>query len=159
ERILALPDGRTQWQAMESRQAAGRRLRAVRPYVTWIVLFIITVIFAGQYNLIKEDDLFGNLDLGANASLLTLNGDWFRLVTANLLHANFMHYFNNALFVMVMGALAEQLLGARRFLLLVLVTGILSQLTSALWHHFIPSPSVVFSIGISGILFGILGGL
>jgi membrane associated rhomboid family serine protease len=81
------------------------------------------------------------------------HGDWWRIVTAAFLHYGIFHLAVNMYSLYFAGSLLEQLIGRWRFALLYLAAGIAGSAGAILW-----SPNAV-SVGASGAIFGILGGL
>lgn len=154
-RIPMRPGGAEQWPLVLRRQQLAALFASFRPRATQAITALIVGAFLLQMTH-GGDDIYGLLDLGANAPFLVRQGEWFRLVTANLLHGGLLHIYCNAVFGYIIGALVERQLGARRFLLLVMVTGILSQGVSALWALH-TGMNHLMSVGISGALFGMLG--
>lgn len=90
---------------------------------------------------------------GSNAGRYTLNGEWWRLVSSMFLHGGMLHIAFNMIVLVQVGALVERLFGSLRFSLLYLVSGICGSLASVLWNP------MVNSVGASGAIFGIIGGL
>ena len=80
-------------------------------------------------------------------------GDWWRLVTAMFLHANFLHIAVNMWSLYVVGTILEYAIGRWRFLLLYLVSGIAGSAGALVWSPLQPT------VGASGAIFGILGAL
>jgi rhomboid protease GluP len=60
--------------------------------------------------------------LGANAPALVAKGEWYRVVTANLLHADARHLVSNALALLLLGAAAEGMMGTGRFFIVLLAS-------------------------------------
>ena len=81
------------------------------------------------------------------------HGEWWRIVTAAFLHYGIFHLAVNMYSLYFAGSLLEQLIGRWRFALLYLAAGIAGSAGAILW-----SPNAV-SVGASGAIFGILGGL
>ena len=81
------------------------------------------------------------------------HGEWWRLLTAAFLHYGPFHLAVNMYSLYFAGSLLEQLIGRWRFALLYLAAGIAGSAGAILW-----SPNAV-SVGASGAIFGILGGL
>ncbi|EFM12662.1 Rhomboid family protein [Paenibacillus curdlanolyticus YK9] len=114
-----------------------------------IVMFIITMLNGGSedgYTLYRfgaflqtEDDPFG------------LDEPW-RYVTAIFLHAGFMHLFYNLISLIIFAPPLERLLGHVRYGLFFIVTGVVGNLFSALFHH-----GEVLSVGASGAIYGVYG--
>lgn len=91
------------------------------------------------------------LNWGANFKPLTVNGDWWRLLTSIFLHGGLMHLLNNIYGLILVGFILEPLLGKTKFLLLYLLTGILASCASIWWHD------ASVSVGASGAIFGLYG--
>ncbi|HEY1043251.1 MAG TPA: rhomboid family intramembrane serine protease [Telluria sp.] len=90
---------------------------------------------------------------GSNAGRYTLGGEWWRLVTSMFLHGGMLHIAFNMIVLFQVGGLVERLFGSLRFALLYLIAGVCGSLASVLWNPF------VNSVGASGAIFGIIGGL
>ncbi len=88
---------------------------------------------------------------GAKWTPAILDGQIWRLVTANYLHGGLVHLAFNCYTLMSLGPLIEASFGARKFFLVYTVTGIAAFATSA-----VVRPGSL-SIGASGALFGLLG--
>lgn len=80
-------------------------------------------------------------------------GDWWRLVTAMFLHANFLHIALNMYSLYYAGSILEHVIGRWRFLLLYMAAGIAGSAGALVWSFGVPS------LGASGAIFGVLGGL
>ena len=85
---------------------------------------------------------------------LLLGGEWWRLVNPIFLHGSELHMAFNGYVLTAIGPLIEGEIGARKFTVLFLVTGIASFVFSALGALFL-TPH--WSVGASGSIFGILG--
>jgi membrane associated rhomboid family serine protease len=81
------------------------------------------------------------------------HGEWWRLVTAAFLHYGPFHLLINMYSLYFAGTLLEQLIGRWRFALLYLASGVAGSAGAIIW-----SPNQV-TVGASGAIFGILGGL
>ncbi len=89
--------------------------------------------------------------MGANTPGLVDAGEYFRLATANFLHAGWGHLLVNLLGLMALGPLVERLWGSARFVILFLLTG----LTGAVASTWLTAPMI--SVGVSTALLGLLG--
>lgn len=104
-----------------------------------------------------EDTL---LLLGANQGELTIHhGQAWRLLTCMFLHANVLHIAMNLYVLRSLGGMAERLFGPLQFLGLYLLSGLGGSILSITWivqqYHVLTIPSV----GASGAVFGVMGGL
>jgi rhomboid protease GluP len=90
---------------------------------------------------------------GANVGPLTLQGEWWRLLTCVFVHGGIIHIGFNMWCLWSLGALAESLYGRWTYLAIYLICGVGSSLTSVFWHPYVPS------VGASGAIFGLAGAL
>lgn len=90
---------------------------------------------------------------GSNVGRLTLNGQWWRLFTSMFLHGSLLHLAFNMFALWQVGRMVERIFGSLRFTGLYLLAGLAGSLASVLWNPH------VNSVGASGAIFGIIGGL
>jgi membrane associated rhomboid family serine protease len=90
---------------------------------------------------------------GSNVGRLTLHGQPWRLFTSMFLHGSLLHLGFNMLALWQVGAMVERIFGSMRFAVLYLLSGLAGSLASVLWNPH------VNSVGASGAIFGIIGGL
>lgn len=88
---------------------------------------------------------------GANFRAVTLDGEWWRLITNCFLHIGIFHLLMNMYALLYIGLLLEPHLGKSRFLSAYLLTGIVASMTSLWWHD------LTISAGASGAIFGMYG--
>jgi membrane associated rhomboid family serine protease/Flp pilus assembly protein TadD len=88
---------------------------------------------------------------GADFGPLTLNGQWWRLVTSMFVHFGILHIGLNMWCLWNLGRAAEQLMGRASYLLAYFVSGIFSSIASVYWHP------MGASAGASGAIFGMAG--
>jgi rhomboid protease GluP len=88
---------------------------------------------------------------GADYGPLTLNGQWWRLITSMFVHFGVIHIGLNMWCLWNLGRAAEQLMGRASYLLAYFVSGIFSSITSVYWHP------MAASAGASGAIFGMAG--
>lgn len=102
---------------------------------------------------IQNDDALTNVLIryGAKENGLMLHGQYWRFITPIFLHANLLHVGLNMLNFAILGVFLERLLGHWRFLLIYLVTGVVSIIAS---FSFMPQE---VSVGASGAIFGLVG--
>jgi membrane associated rhomboid family serine protease len=95
---------------------------------------------------------------GSNLPRLTLGaGEWWRLLTSSFVHGNLLHLAMNMFALWQAGQLVERIFGSARFAGLYLLAGIGGSLGSLAWGLLSQHP--VNSVGASGAIFGIIGGL
>ncbi|MEI7556936.1 rhomboid family intramembrane serine protease [Candidatus Chlorohelix sp.] len=133
------------------------------PIVTYTILGAIGVIFVVEFAVQAGKGSIGalggfNLDtlinLGALQKDLTRQGEIWRLFTAMFLHASLLHIVFNGLALWSLGMHLEQQMGRARFLLIYFLGG----LSGSLLSFGLGNPNSV-SVGASGAIFALLGGL
>ena len=94
------------------------------------------------------------------------NNEWYRLVTAIFLHGDFIHYLFNTLFgIYILGAALERLIGSRKYLITLIVSGLGASLVVFLYDFYLFSvaqregifPPLPLTLGASGAIFGAMG--
>lgn len=113
-----------------------------------ILIFIIMAIFGVDFIAPTGENL---ITWGANFRPLTLEGEYWRLITNCFLHFGVFHLVMNMYALLYIGLLLEPLLGRIRFLAAYLLAGILASVTSLWWHN------LTVSAGASGAIFGMYG--
>jgi len=100
-----------------------------------------------------DNDALSNVlvTYGAKENSLILHGQYWRFVTPIFLHANALHVGLNMLNFFILGVFLERLVGHLRFLLIYMVTGVISIIAS---FYFAPHE---ISVGASGAIFGLVG--
>lgn len=93
------------------------------------------------------------LPWGADFGPLTLNGQWWRILTSTFVHFGIIHIGMNMYILYQVGPFTELLFGRIRFLLLYLLAGVGGSIVSLYVHPF----SV--GAGASGAIFGVYGAL
>jgi rhomboid protease GluP len=132
-------------------EAISSRVLITPVLVGLIVLaFGVTLLLGGG---LLDIDGRVHVVLGSNYGALTLQGQWWRLITCQFLHFGIIHIAFNAMALWNIGPLAERLFGRWHFLLLYLVSGIGGGFGTLLWR---PEAN---SAGASGAIFGVIGGL
>jgi len=124
-------------------------------YLTYAIIAINLIVFilmaidgAGLF----EPNGLVHLKWGSNFAPLTLNGDWWRLLTCTFIHFGVIHVALNMYCLYTVSIYLEPMLGKAKFITAYLCTGILSSVAS-LWWHTLP----VNSAGASGAVFGMYG--
>ncbi|GCF11153.1 rhomboid family intramembrane serine protease [Dictyobacter arantiisoli] len=91
------------------------------------------------------------LRYGAKENSLLEQGQYWRFILPIFLHVNLLHVGLNMLNLLALGLFIERLVGHIRLVLIYLITGIISTITS-FWF----APAVI-SVGASGAIFGLVG--
>jgi membrane associated rhomboid family serine protease len=97
--------------------------------------------------------------LGANQADAVWHGQWWRLVASMFLHDGFLHILFNGWALYQLGSLFELWLGSSRLLATYFVSGICGSFASVLWNTYGGGDPLRPSVGASGAIFGLLGGL
>lgn len=88
---------------------------------------------------------------------LLIKGEFYRLVSSMFLHQDAAHLMNNLILLYFGGEIVEKSVGKVRVLLIYFLSGIGGNLLSALFE--IATGSFYHSIGSSGAVFGLIGGM
>jgi membrane associated rhomboid family serine protease len=128
------------------------------PWLTFIILGILAAVF-GVEQIFAIDGVgpllrpsTGSLFAfgGLNPAAVLSHGEWYRLFTAPLLHADLNHLILNGIAVLMAGYLLERLVG-RRWFMAFFVIGAVGRTLMALMLD----PSNVVSVGASGAIMGL----
>jgi rhomboid protease GluP len=113
-----------------------------------LIVFILMVATGVSF---FEPTTLDLLKWGANLRAITLEGQWWRLITNTFLHIGIFHILFNMYALLYIGLILEPYIGRARFATAYLFTGIIASLSSIYWH-----PQTV-SAGASGAIFGMYG--
>jgi len=153
--------------ALRGQHQSGRLARI--PWVTWLItagtiaMWCFTAyqvalasgahsfhdVISNIFNNTQNADVL--IKYGAKDNGAIMAGQYWRFVTPIFLHANLLHVGLNMLNFFILGIFIEPLLGHLRFLLIYLVTGVISVIAS---FYFAPQE---VSVGASGAIFGLVG--
>ena len=122
------------------------------PPATLALIVTLVAIFGWQEINGSLRSTNGIVDAGALVRTRVLEGEYWRMLSATLLHGSGEHLFGNCLALYILGLAGEHALGAWRFLLLYVASGLAGSVASVLTG---PGPSV----GASGAIFGLMGGV
>ncbi len=117
-----------------------------------IVYFVILVVTGGSTNTANLIRMGGLTAYG-----VLQEHKIYLLLTSMFMHAGISHLFNNMLVLFFLGDNMERALGRTRYLLFYLACGIGSGIASLIWYGILGQD--VVSIGASGAIFGVVGGL
>lgn len=105
-------------------------------------------------------DAYDALMTGGYNPVYTFNyHQYFRLMTANFLHFGLMHLVMNLYALYNLGSLMELVLKKYQYVILLIVSAITTNLLPGLVYLVNGYESNVVSGGISGVIFGIIGGI
>ena len=122
----------------------------ITPILIDLNIFVfLLMVFSGVNFLLPDNESL--IKWGANFRPVTLEGDWWRLITNCFLHIGFIHLLMNMYALLYIGLLLEPHLGKIRFLSAYLLTGLIASITSLWWHD------LTISAGASGAIFGMYG--
>jgi len=133
---------------------APPRLREIKPFtqptVSYALIAINVLIFLAQ---VASQSLLGYdvlAALGSKVNDAIIHGQWWRLLTPMFLHGSILHIGFNMYALYVLGPNLERFYGARRYLLLYLLSGFSGNVFSFVF-------STHPSLGSSTAIFGLLG--
>lgn len=117
-------------------------------YICFLVFIAMAFVDGNPF----EFDVDTLILFGGNLRFLVQAGEYWRLVSANFLHGGLFHFIFNMYALIFIGFYLEPFLGKWKFILAILLTGIVAAATSMWWHDI----SLV-SVGASGAIFGLYG--
>ena len=124
--------------------------------ISTIIIFInvmmaMVVLVTGGFN-----DLVNLIEWGAlYPPFISVNNEWYRLITAMFLHGSLLHLFFNMYVLFYLGALLERMLGNKwLYVIFYLASGLIASIAVFAFGN----PNVV-TVGASGAIFGIIGAL
>ena len=130
------------------------RQRTARVPATYGLLAANVAMFAAVAIAAESSRAFSPRDLiwwGANFGPRTTNGEWWRLLTATVLHIHVPHLVFNMLALLIVGPFVERLVGWRAFVAFYVACGLAGS-AAGLWVH----PHVV-GVGASAGIWGLYG--
>jgi rhomboid protease GluP len=120
------------------------------PPATLALIAVLVAVFVWQVGSGAFDTETGLVDAGALVRSRVLEGEYWRMLSATLLHGGFDHLFGNCVALYILGMAGEHALGAWRVLVIYVASGLAGSLASVLSG---PGPSV----GASGAICGLMG--
>ena len=126
------------------------------------ILIGLNVLFYVLIAVFHPNDLSAHWKIGSlHNGLITLKGEYFRFLTALFLHANVLHLLMNMFSLFFIGPFVEKVLGRYSFWILYVFCGLASTLSSYYFtlHSIHLEYSTMESVGASGAIFGLVGGL
>lgn len=121
--------------------------------ITLTYAIIIGNFFVFLISLFFRSEIINELGFRPVYLSLELFPNSYTLFTSMFVHSDFIHILGNMFVFFFMGVAFEQRIGAKRFLVIYLITGICGALT----HSLLNIGSAIPLVGASGAIFGILG--
>lgn len=122
----------------------------ITPIIALLNIIIFILMVSGGANIFLPDST-ALLKWGANFKPLTLDGNWWRLITSCFVHIGIVHLLMNMYALVFIGLLLEPILGKTKYIAAYLIAGVAASLTSLTWNDY------VISAGASGAIFGMYG--
>lgn len=131
--------------------------------VTYGLIGVCVLVFMYSYitygSQLRVNDL---LEMGGLQTVYVVRlREYYRLLTANIIHADLMHLFGNCYSLYVIGDAIglEGLLKTKRYAFLVLCAALTTTLIPCLLYVLFDTAANSVMVGISGVVFGLLGGM
>jgi len=118
------------------------------PALTTIIIGVTVAVSFACFTTVGQENLLGLLWLDKAA---VADGEYWRLFTVTLVHANLLHLAFNMYALWLAGPLVERFYGSLQFLLIYLLTAAAGSIASFVFGGDIPS------VGASGAVFGLFG--
>lgn len=126
---------------------AGRRARRRGAPVTFGLLAMLVVVYVAVFNTGFEE----LAERGVQSNALVADGQWWRVLTATLLHAGPMHLLFNGYALYLLGAQLERGVGSAAFAALYVASALAGGVA-----YLLVGPAGV-AVGASGAIFGLFG--
>jgi rhomboid protease GluP len=118
------------------------------PRATLAIIAVLAAVFAVEVAMDALDTPEALIAMGALSRPAVLAGQYWRMITATLLHGSFAHLSGNAIALYILGMVCEHAFGRAQFVLLYVASAVGGSLLSLVAS---PGPSV----GASGAIFGL----
>ena len=112
-----------------------------------VISFAYAALVSGTFNSLSMK--FAQVG-GAADTALILSGEWWRLFTGIFFHFGFLHLWFNCMALKVLGPRIESIIGPVFFIVIYLISGVVSTLASSMTHLSVGG-------GASGAIFGVIG--
>lgn len=115
-----------------------------------ILVFILMVLGGVHF---MSPNVSEVMEWGANRRYETTNGEWWRLLSSMFVHGGVVHLVFNIFGLVVAGTYLEAVIGAKKYALIYVLSGLAGSIASIAWH------SHTASVGASGAIFGLFGAI
>ena len=126
-----------------------RRMRRFPP-MTVALIALLAVVFVVEAASHALESAPAIIAMGALTRAQVAAGEYWRLLSATLLHGSLEHLIGNAIALFILGMICEHAFGRGQFVVLYVLSGLAGSVLSLAWG---PGPSV----GASGAIFGLQG--
>ena len=150
-RIEQLPNAAEVRDRMREHQKRVRIATSKPATVTKVLLGTLAAVYLIELWTNALENPLGMVQLGANVPALVADGQYFRLISANFLHASWAHIILNGIALLFLGGAVEKLVGPWRLLLIYLLGAIGGSVGS-----YLAGPAGM-SVGSSTAIFGLFG--
>jgi membrane associated rhomboid family serine protease len=113
----------------------------------------ISLVAANIIVFVLQQTFFNFTEIFSLTPIMTFNGFFWQFITYMFLHGSLQHLFLNMIGLFMFGAVVEQVLGWRRYLMVYILSGLGSAL---LYIALTGVSSTVMMLGASGAVFGVL---
>lgn len=120
-----------------------------------VIVYIISFLLFGEEMNVLEGIAFG----GYNPVLVSMNHDYYRLITANFIHFGIIHIAVNCYSLYGLGMFIEASLKMKKYIIVILVSALSTQLIPYILYLVMGFGADSLSGGISGVIFGLIGSL
>jgi membrane associated rhomboid family serine protease len=145
EQIARQPGGAAQLARMAQIEETSRARAPL--HATWGLAIACVALYAVQW--LGGESIYS---VGYFTGVLAGDGDWWRVVTGNLLHASALHLILNVLGLLAIGSLVERALGGAATVCVIAASGVAAMAASAWW-------SALPVVGVSGVVCGLIAAL
>jgi rhomboid protease GluP len=147
EELRELNNSRIYEQAVNNRLSYSSLYERRTSFITFLVAAICVTL------MVKRVD---PLIYGASYNLVRIQGQYQNLITANFLHVGFLHLLGNLVTLLIVGTSLEKKMGHARYFILTLSSALFTSIISISWYFIEGNPQMI-TVGLSGVLFAILG--
>ena len=151
-RIRNLPNAAEVLERLEEQEERSRELSRRPNRATMIMLGVIAVAFGFQTFVGGLETTTSMIRWGAAAPFLIDDGQYFRLVAANLYHGGWVHIILNGVALFFLGTVVEKLTDKWTLIFVTLLSGVLG--VAASWLLTEPWP---YAVGSSAAIYGLFG--
>ncbi len=149
--VLKLPEPSAAQRAREAFSILiPRKGYFITPILVYLNVWIFILMMISGVSIFLPDNE-SLIQWGANFRPVTLEGQWWRLITNCFLHIGIFHLLMNMYALVYIGLLLEPHLGKAKFLAAYLLAGVTASVASLWWND------LSISAGASGAIFGMYG--